>query len=154
MSEIRDVWHHAHNMLRSARQIINENLHPLGLSGAEGKILLHLFTQGREMGQEQLVAQLDVSKAAVSRTLNSLEKKGYVTRQCDPDDRRARRIRLTNEALEIGPTVEQVYNHMFTLAMQGISQEEFDCFINLFGRMSENFTREQTKKQREDSNDT
>ena len=142
MSEIRDIWLHAHNMIRSARQIINENLRPLGLSSAEGNIVLHLFTQGQEMGQEQLVAQLDVSKAAVSRTLNSLDKKGYIARQRDPDDRRAHRIRLTDAALKIGPAVEQVYNHIFTLAVQGISQDELEYFMNLFKRISENFASE------------
>jgi MarR family transcriptional regulator for hemolysin len=145
MSEIRDIWLQAHNMIHSARQIININLHPLGLSSAEGNVLLHLLTQGNEMGQEQLVEQLDVSKPAISRTLNSLEAKGYVTRQHDPDDKRAYRIRLTNKALEIGPTVEQIYNHIYTLAMQDISQEELDYFVNLFGRMSENIAHEQAK---------
>jgi hypothetical protein len=69
MSEIRDIWLHANNMIRSARQIINDNLQPLNLSSAEGNILLHLLTQGQEMGQEQLVNQLDISKPAVSRPL-------------------------------------------------------------------------------------
>jgi MarR family transcriptional regulator for hemolysin len=133
-------------MLRSARQIINNHLRPLGLSSAEGNILLHLFSQGREMGQEQLVEQLDVSKAAVSRTLGSMETKGYVTRQRDPDDRRARRIRLTDRALEVGPAVEQVYNHVYMLATQGITREELDYFVDLFGRMAENLD----KKYRED----
>jgi len=145
MSEIRSIWLHAHGMLRSARQIINKNLRPLGLSSAEGNVLLHLLTQGHEMGQEQLVEQLDVSKPAVSRTLSSLEAKGYVTRRRDPDDRRAHRVRLTDKALEIGPAVEHVYNHVYALAVQGISQDEFDCFVRLFSRMAENFY-EQTKK--------
>ena len=145
MPQIRDIWLHAHNMIRSARRIINEDLRPLGLSSAEGSILLHLLTQGQEMGQEQLVEQLDVSKPAVSRTLSSLETKGYVTRQRDPNDRRAHRIRLTDKALEIGPTVEQVYNHVYALATQGISQEELVYFRDLFGRMSENFAREQAE---------
>lgn len=149
MSEIREIWLHAHNMLRTARQIINENLHPLNLSSAEGNILLHLWTQGQEMGQEQLVEQLDVSKPAVSRALNSLEKKGYVTRQPDPDDKRAHRVLLTEKALEVGPTIEQIYNHIYTLAMQGISQEEFDYFVKLFGRISENFAHEQAKREGE-----
>ena len=101
MAEIRDIWLYAHNMIRSARQIINRSLRPLGLSSAEGNVLLHLWTQGQEMGQEQLVEQLDVSKPAVSRTLHLLERKGYVLRQRDPDDKRAHRIRLTDRALEI-----------------------------------------------------
>jgi len=146
MAEIREIWLLAHHMIRSARQIINENLRPLNLSSAEGNILLHLLTQGQEMGQEQLVEQLDISKPAVSRALDSLETKGYVTRQQDPDDKRAHRIQLTDKAREIGPVVEQIYNHVYKLAMQGISQEEFDYFVNLFGRMSHNFAREQAKK--------
>ena len=150
MAEIRDVWLHAHNMLRSARQNVNENLRPLNLSSAEGNILLHLLTQSHEMGQEQLVEQLDISKPAVSRALDSLEIKGFVTRQQDPDDRRVHRVRLTDQAREIGPAVEQAYNQLYAIAMQGISQEELDYFIKLFGRMSENFMRVQANKNPED----
>ena len=146
MTEIRDIWLHANNMIRSARQIINDNLQPLNLSSAEGNILLHLLTQGQEMGQEQLVNQLDISKPAVSRALNTLEIKGYVTRQRDPNDKRARWVRLTEKALEIGPAVEQAYNHVYKLAMQGISQDEFDYFVKLFSRISENFAHELEQK--------
>jgi len=133
-------------MIRSGRQIINQKLHPLNLSSAEGNILLHLLTQGQGIVQEQLVEQLDVSKPAVSRTLDSLEKKRYITRQRDLKDKRAYRIWLTEKALEIGPSIEQVYNHVFTLALQGISQDELDFFMKLFGRISENFAREQMKE--------
>ncbi|MCL4250391.1 MAG: MarR family transcriptional regulator [Anaerolineae bacterium] len=143
MSEIRDIWLHAHNMIRSARQIINRDLYPLGLSSAEGNILLHMWTQGKEMGQEQLVDQLDISKAAVSRALDSLERKGYITREPSPEDKRAHWIQLTSTAAEIGPRIEQIYNRVFTLAVQGISHDELDFFMRLFSRISENFAREQ-----------
>lgn len=141
MADIRDIWLHAHHMIRTARQIVNANLRPLNLSSAEGNILLHLLTQGEEMGQEQLVEQLDVSKPAVSRTLDALEAKGLVTRRPDPQDRRAHRVHLTPQAREIGPSVLQAYNHLYTLAMQGISQDDLDEFVRLFRRMAENFTR-------------
>jgi DNA-binding MarR family transcriptional regulator len=150
MVEIRDIWLHAHNMIRSARHIINENLRPLNLSSAEGNILLHLLTQGQQMGQEQIVEQLDISKPAVSRALDSLYLKGYVTRQQDPADRRVNRVRLTDKAREIGPIVEQAYNQVYTLAVQGITDEELENFVSLFSRMSENFARQQAKKQVED----
>lgn len=150
MAEIRDIWLHAHNMIRSARQIINENLSSLNLSSAEGNILLHLLTQGYEMGQEQLVEQLDISKPAVSRALDSLETKGFVTRQQDPQDRRVHRVRLTDQAREVGPAVEQAYNQLYAIALQGISQEELDYFVKLFGRMSKNFNRPQAKENLEE----
>lgn len=151
MTGIQDIWQHAHNMIRSARQIINENLIPLNLSSAEGNILLHLLTQGQEMGQEELVEQLDISKPAVSRALDTMEKKGFVILQQDVEDRRAHKVRLTQRALEIGPAVEQAYNQLYVVAMQGITQEELDYFIKLFSRMSDNFIRAQSKKKTGDS---
>ncbi|HNT53433.1 MAG TPA: MarR family transcriptional regulator [Anaerolineaceae bacterium] len=146
MAEIRDIWLHAHHMIRSARQIINKNLQSLNLSSAEGNILLHLLTQGQEMGQEQLVEQLDISKPAVSRALDSLETKGFITRQPNPQDRRAHRVRLTERAREIGPAVEQSYNQLYALVIQGISAAELEEFVSLFGRIAENFERAPAKK--------
>lgn len=145
MSEINDIWLHAHHMLRTARQIVNENLRPLNLSSAEGNILLHLWTQGQAVAhhaipQEQLVEQLDVSKPAISRTLDSLEAKGFITRQPDPEDGRAHRIVMTGKARAIAPAVEQAYNQLYTLAVKGISQEELAEFTRLFGRIADNFT--------------
>lgn len=146
MADIRDVWLHAHNMIRSARQVVNEALRPLNLSSAEGNILLHLLLTGQELGQEQLAEQLDVSTPAVSRTLDSLEAKSFVIRQQDAVDRRVHKVRLTDQAREIGPAIEHAYNQLYALAMQGISQEELDYFVKLFSRMSENFVRALAKK--------
>jgi len=145
MAEIRDIWLHAHNMLRSARQIVNENLRPLNLTSAEGNILLHLLTQGREMRQERLADELDVSRPAISRTIHSLEGKGFLTREADPEDRRAYRVRLTARALALGPEIERAYDRLYTLAVQGISPEELEQFTALFARISENLARAGTQ---------
>jgi len=65
MTEFRDIWLHAHNMIRTGRKIINKNLHPLDLSSAEGNILLHLLTQGQEMKDKQgAIKMLAPDKAA------------------------------------------------------------------------------------------
>lgn len=146
MSDIRNIWLYAHSMIRNARQIINENLRPLNLSSAEGNILLHLWTQGHEIGQDRLVEQLDISKPAVSRALSALERKGYVTRRPDPQDGRARQITLTDSAREIGPRIEKIYNEMYAMATKDISRQELETFFKLFRRMAENFDREQLSK--------
>jgi len=139
MTDIRDLWLHAHSLIRTARQIVNENLRPLHLSSAEGNILLHLWLQGHEMAQDQLVAQLEVSKPAISRGLAALEAGGFVTRRPDPHDRRGQHVRLTAQAMAIGPAVEQAYNQLYALAAEGFSQGELDEFIRLLGRVAENF---------------
>jgi len=146
MSDIRDIWLLANNILWSSRQMINEKLKPLQLSSAEGNILLHLLTQQEPFPQEKIVAQLDISKPAVSRALKSLEKKGYVKREKDPVDKRACWISLTNQARNIAPEVEQIYNQVFSIASQGVSEAEIDDFVKLFARVSENFSKLRTHK--------
>lgn len=151
--DIKDIWGYANNIIRSSRQLVNEKLKSLQLSSSEGNILLHLFTQQNEVRQEDIVEELDISKPAVSRALKSLEAKGYVERVKDSNDRRASRILLTGKALEIRPEVELVYNDVYSIAAQGVSVEEIAFFINLFSRVSDNFTRARSAvKNREDNN--
>jgi DNA-binding MarR family transcriptional regulator len=148
MPDIRDIWPLANNILRSARQMVNEELKPLNLSSSEGNILLHLLTQDQVLGQEELVEQLDVSKPAVSRALESLESKGYIVREVDPADKRARRVLLTAKAMEIGLRVEAVYSEIFSIATQGVPQNEIEDFIQLFARVSESFSRARHEKRK------
>jgi DNA-binding MarR family transcriptional regulator len=139
MADIRAVWLFANNILRSSRLIINEQLKPLELSSSEGNILLHLLTQDDPLPQEKIVAQLDISKPAVSRALKSLQRKGYIQREKDPNDKRASQVLLTERAREIGPQVEQVYNNVFAIASQGVSAGEIEAAVQLFARVSANF---------------
>ncbi len=138
--DIKDIWNYANNIIRTSRKMVNEGLRSLELSSSEGNILLHLFTQKDEVRQEDIVEELDISKPAVSRALKSLEKKGYVKRNKDLNDKRASRILLTERAREIKPKVELVYNEVYSIAAQGVSGEEIAFFINLFSRVSDNFS--------------
>ena len=141
MPDIKDIWPLAHNILRSSRQMINNELKPLDLSSSEGNILLHLLTQGQVLGQEDIVEQLDISKPAVSRSLESLERKGYLVREVDPADKRARRVLLTEKAMEIGTRIETIYSEVFSIAVQGVTEDEINDFFELFARVSESFSK-------------
>lgn len=146
MPDIKDIWPLAHNILRSARLMVNEELKPLNLSSSEGNILLHLLTQDQVLGQEEIVEQLDISKPAVSRAIESLERKGFIVREVDPADKRARRVLLTDKAMEIGARVERIYSDIFSIASQGVTEEEIKDFIELFARVSDSFSQARVRK--------
>jgi DNA-binding MarR family transcriptional regulator len=120
--------------------MINEELQPLGLSSAEGNILFHLLTQDKIFVQDELVGQLDISKPAVSRALQSLEEKGYIIREKHPTDKRANQIRLTAAAQETSRQVIRIYEEIFATAAAGIPAEQVADFIQLFQIVSEQFT--------------
>ncbi len=139
MAGIKDIWLYANNIIRVSRQMVNEELKPLNLSSAEGNILLHLLTKDAPISQEELVEQLEISKPAVSRALKSLQKKRFVFREKSHIDRRIYHVRLTSQAQEIGPKLEQIYNDVFSIAAKVVTEEEVAGFIDLFERVSDSF---------------
>ncbi len=141
MASIRDVWGFSHNIIRAGRQLVNAGLRPLGLSSAEGNVLLHLISEGDSVRQEDLVERLDVSKTAISRAVDALEKKGYATREKDLSDKRATLIYLTARAAEIAGPLEEVYDRVFAVAAEGIEESSINEFAHLFEKVSANFDR-------------
>ena len=69
--------------------------------------------QGGEPTPGELATRLGVSKQAVGKVLDEMERRGFVERRPDPSDRRARRVRLTAHgklasatALRLGGEIE------------------------------------------------
>lgn len=147
MSGIRDIWIYANHVINSARQMINEKLQPLQLGSAEGNILLHLLTCEQVLRQEDLVKELEITKAAISRALASLEKKGLILRKKDLADKRVSNVFLTAKGQAIAPQVREVYEEVFTIAAQGMEEKEIVDFIGIFRRISANFEHSQPRKE-------
>ncbi|MBT1181362.1 MarR family transcriptional regulator [Bifidobacterium sp. CP2] len=83
------VWSHKSAMQRDLNR------------GAHGEVfVLRQLMEFGQMTPSQLASALRVSSGRVSTLLSALEKKGYVTRENDPDDRRVVRVRLTDAGRE------------------------------------------------------
>lgn len=78
---------------------------------------------------------LYISKAAVSQTLNALEKKGYILRQIDPVDRRKIVVTITamGEA-ELDRTM-RIYNDALDAVLDQLGHENAEQLIDLIGRL-------------------
>ena len=70
---------------------------------ADGVVFQHLVPGPRTIGA--LAERLGVSQQAASKAVADLERRGYVRREADPEDGRARRVALTErgeQAIEAG----------------------------------------------------
>lgn len=135
---IRKMWLDMKGVIRSARKIINAQLEPFGLTGTEGDLLFLLVTGSDNLQQEQLAEQLDIGKAVVSRAVDSLVSKGYVSRTRSNTDRRAYTINLTDKALKISKSITEVYDNLYSLARKGIADDDFINIETLLSRISKN----------------
>ncbi len=92
---------------------------PMSVSTAHA--ICELATTG-PMLQRDLAQQLGLTTSSVSRLVDQLERKGWATRQADPDetDKRVRRIRLTDNGLDIASNVLAARAERFERLLDGI----------------------------------
>ena len=79
--------------------------------GITFEMLQVLSSLWREQGitQQVLAERTAKDKACLTNLMNNLEKKGYVYRQEDPNDRRNKLVFLTPEGENFRPILDQVY---------------------------------------------
>jgi DNA-binding MarR family transcriptional regulator len=90
----------------AVRRRIFADLHAAGftdLGEAHMAVLRYPGPQGRR--PSDLATELGMSKQAVNYLLGALEQSGYVRRADDPDDRRSRRIELTDRGEQVRQTI-------------------------------------------------
>ncbi len=72
---------------------------PEGMTSAQFSVLNHFARLGGERTPAQLAASFQVTKGAITNTLQKLEEKGYVAIATDPADRRSKRVTATEKGL-------------------------------------------------------
>ena len=87
----------------------------------------------------ELAHRLGVEASHVTRTVQQLQKAGYVTRAPDPDDRRAQRIELTEAGRKAVVSVRDAGARGMQMALSEWSTDELQQLASLFHRMVDDF---------------
>ncbi|MBE8471811.1 MarR family winged helix-turn-helix transcriptional regulator [Streptomyces justiciae] len=101
--------------------------------------LLRQVADSEPLRPGELANRLGVEASHVTRTVQQLQKSGYVTRVPDPDDRRAQRIELTEAGRQAVARVREAGARGMMLALAEWSPEELGQLATLFHRMVDDF---------------
>ncbi|MEV7127738.1 MarR family transcriptional regulator [Streptomyces sp. NPDC093260] len=101
--------------------------------------LLRQIADSEPQRPGELANRLGVEASHVTRTVQQLEKSGYVSRVPDPDDRRAQRIRLTEAGRDAIARIREVGARGMEAALSGWSAGELRQLATLFHRMVDDF---------------
>ncbi|GAB1326261.1 MarR family winged helix-turn-helix transcriptional regulator [Streptomyces sennicomposti] len=101
--------------------------------------LLRQIADSEPQRPGELANRLGVEASHVTRTVQQLEKSGYVSRVPDPDDRRAQRIRLTDAGRDAIARIREVGARGMEAALSGWSAGELRQLATLFHRMVDDF---------------
>ncbi|MEU5323843.1 MarR family transcriptional regulator [Streptomyces sp. NPDC021056] len=101
--------------------------------------LLRQIADSEPLRPGELANRLGVEASHVTRTVQQLQKTGYVTRVPDPDDRRAQRIELTETGRQAIDRVRDAGARGMQLALSEWAPEELGQLATLFHRMVDDF---------------
>lgn len=122
---------------RLGTAVASEPFAELGLSAAKMPFLMTLL-HSDGIVQEELSKLLFVDRAATARTLASLEKDGLVRREVDPNDRRKKRVYVTDKAHLLFPRILPIMDDLNEVLFAGLSREERKQFLVMLDRLIEN----------------
>ncbi|MCB1387644.1 MAG: MarR family transcriptional regulator [Rhodobacteraceae bacterium] len=99
---------------------------------------LGVLARGEAMTQSAIAARIEASPMTMSDIVNRLESLGYVDRQTDPADSRAKRVHLAPAALPIVEDMRAIAQSLTARALAGFSDAERDQLAALLARVMAN----------------
>ncbi|QWA13644.1 transcriptional regulator SlyA [Sodalis ligni] len=126
-------------LVRVWRALIDHRLKPLELTQTHWITLHNICQLPPEQSQIQLAKAIGIEQPSLVRTLDQLEEKKLITRHTCANDRRAKRIKLTESAEPIIKEVNHVINSTRDEILAGISEKKIKFLSNMIARPEKNF---------------
>lgn len=131
---------------QSWRRALAQALACEGLSDATALPLFALRGAGDGLRQNELAEKLGLEGTSVVRTLDSLERDGYVRRQEDARDRRAKRVFLTVEGQALAARIEDILATLRADLLGAIDARDIETTERVLGSIGEALTARLSKR--------
>ncbi|ATF93045.1 transcriptional regulator SlyA [Cedecea neteri] len=132
-------------LVRIWRALIDHRLKPLELTQTHWVTLHNIHQLPPDQSQIQLAKAIGIEQPSLVRTLDQLEEKGLISRKTCANDRRAKRIKLTEQAAPIIEKMEGVINETRGEILSGITREEQALLSSLINRLEQNIIELQSR---------
>jgi len=122
-------------LYRRSQQFIVEACQRMGLTFSEFTLLVRIHdTPG--VKQDDLAKVLFLDKAVVTRTINSLEQKGFIVRSQDKLDKRVKHVYLSVEAESYYPFLHNVLKRWMDYLCEGMKKKDVEKMETLFQHLT------------------
>lgn len=134
-------------LFRQLNLYFNRELCEISISATELLYLSSLYTHDG-ITQDDLVQEYSVDKAAVTRTLQLMEKKGLIIRETDSADKRSKKLFLTDKAKSLEKKIREIQAQWVCAMTKGMDKNSIDSFSKQIDNMVER-AKELNQKERE-----
>jgi MarR family transcriptional regulator for hemolysin len=118
--------------------MLDERLKDLGVTQARWSTMVYLEKGGEGLTQRELASLMAIENPTLVRLLDSLEQQNLIERRPCPNDRRARRLHLTNAGRAFMDDLSERAEVLREEMLEGISDKEIECTVKVFHKILEN----------------
>ena len=128
-----------HDVSRMRRTLFDQAMKPLGITRSQWWVLSQLSRHGRAgMLQTELARDLDVGKVTVGGLIDRLEAAGYVVRQPEASDRRAKRVTITEGGRGVLRQMVTVGQGLNRIILAGLPPDDVEAAERALSTMKDN----------------
>lgn len=117
------------------RNLFDSRVRERGLTLARARALL-LLAEQRDWNQRDLADAMDIEHPSVVRLLDGLEKQGLIIRAAVEDDRRAKRIELTEDAQAQVKELQELIRSIRAQLLQNIDRASLETALSVLSEFT------------------
>ena len=117
------IYHYVEELISSYGSYYESNLKDNDLTLKEFSVLLRIRFQGVAT-QHDLVELFKVSGAYIAKLLRKFEDHGYIARKEDPENRRKKLVKMTDEGIKKTDELIEIIQNWEDKVTAGISEDE------------------------------
>ena len=126
---------------RAAKQHSQKRMDKLGFGlTVDQWVLLKIISEHQGLSQKELATQSHRDPASITRTLDLLAKKGYITRVSIEGNRRTYEIHLTEPGKHFVQDKMPIITEFRNESIKGLSKDELTTLSDLLKRIKENMS--------------
>jgi MarR family transcriptional regulator for hemolysin len=111
---------------RRLRQAVDAEMRLIGLTEATWRPLVYVRSLGDGVRQKDLASAMSIEGPSLVRLLDSLERRGFIERREDENDRRARGIHLTRTGRDLAMRAARIGNGFQTRLLSNVSPADLE----------------------------
>jgi len=123
--------------------MLADRLSPLGVTPAQWQVLVVLWEQDGIV-QRDIAERMVIEQATLTRTLDRMERDGFVERRRDENDRRRTRVFVTERGFGLINTLVPEVMAVLSTITSGFSEDEINTFRSFLRRLIGNISPEHT----------
>ena len=129
-------------------QAINRGFEAMDLTSTQSHILRYLSeNEDRVVYPRDIERRFGLTHPTVSGVLQRLEAKQYIVCSADPNDRRCKRVALTDGARQYLQDIFRFFSALEQTITRGMTDDEVHTFLRLLEQASENLTQSLHKEE-------